>query len=68
MGDFLLALEEKKTLVCPVISEETCLKAAMVMYHFDDEDFIFKNSDLDQPITQVPITNYNPKIGYYIRF
>ena len=67
MGDFLLALDEKKTLVCPV-TNETAKKHAMVMYDSNDEEFIFKNSYVDQPPTNIPISNCDPKIGYYIRF
>ena len=49
MGDFFLAIDEKKTLVCPVTTVETSTarnkKHAMVMYHFDDENFIFNTSN-----------------------
>ena len=38
------------------------------MYDVDDENFIFKKSYPNQPVTHIPITNIDPKIGYYIRF
>jgi len=70
MGDFFLAIDEKKTLVCPVTTpvKSATKKHAMVMYDVDDENFIFKKSYPNQPVTHIPITNIDPKIGYYIRF
>ena len=70
-GDFIKAIEQNKTLVCPVISKngqsQTHMRHAMVMYNLDGDDFVFKNSYLHQPVKQIPITECNPKIGYYIR-
>ena len=39
---------------------------AMVMYDFDDNNFLFKNSYTHQPVTKRSMGNDNPRIGYYI--
>ncbi|CAG5107646.1 Oidioi.mRNA.OKI2018_I69.chr1.g3426.t1.cds [Oikopleura dioica] len=70
IGDFLTAIDQRKTLVCPVNTGLADMKHAMCLYGFDEEDstFIFKNSSSENTTIKVPLSSSQPKLGYHISF